>query len=278
MCFTPAVSLTTAIIEFIIVIYLFKIIKDKRLRALPYFVFFLGLYQLTEFFLCTTDNFLWSRLGFAAYTMLPILLMQLFYDLSEKKLSKLVYSIPLSYIVLSLIHPDFIVSANCEHFFVSVRNLFFSLDRGLTWLYLLYYGLFPIAGVYSLTKSKRKFKKKGNWKIKTAFLLGPAALIMAQAILILIMVNQQNYDKSWVIIGSALLVTSISIVYLAFIHIKTNIFNKILIAILVSSIGVTYILYQLFPGFGFAFASIYCHFAILYSIAAILLVKSIQSK
>ena len=78
MCFTPTISLTTAIIEFIVVIYLIKRIKDKSLRALPWIILILGLYQLTEFFLCTTDNQIWPKLGFIMYTFLPILLMQLF--------------------------------------------------------------------------------------------------------------------------------------------------------------------------------------------------------
>jgi len=278
MCFTPIVSLTTAIIEFIVVIYLFKKIKDPRLRPLPYFIFFLGVYQLTEFLLCTTGNSIWAKIGFIAYTLLPVLLMHLFYNLSRNKLNKLFYSIPLAYSVIALIHPEFIISTTCESFFISTKNLFFWNNRPLTWVYLLYYGLFPIMGVFKLINQRRKIKNKSGWKLRTAFLLGPGALILAQAILIFLMTKESNYSQNWIITSIGLLLISIIILILGFLHIKTKLFNRILFTILCSSVIITYVLYQIFPGFGLRFASIYCHFALLYTLAAILLVESIQSK
>ena len=139
MCYTPIVSLATAIIEFIIVIYLFRIINDKRLRFLPYFVFFLGLYQLTEFFLCITNNLFWARLGFASYTLLPILFLQLFYDFYHKNFNKWLYAVPLSFIGLAFLHPEFISEATCSSFFVMTNSPMIRANTFLGWIYGIYY-------------------------------------------------------------------------------------------------------------------------------------------
>jgi len=133
-------------------------------------------------------------------------------------------------------------------------------------------------GVFKLINQRRKIKNKSGWKLRTAFLLGPGALILAQAILIFLMTKESNYSQNWIITSIGLLLISIIILILGFLHIKTKLFNRILFTILCSSVIITYVLYQIFPGFGLRFASIYCHFALLYTLAAILLVESIQSK
>ena len=276
MCFTPTISLTTAIIEFIVVIYLIKRIKDKSLRALPWIILILGLYQLTEFFLCTTDNQIWPKLGFIMYTFLPILLMQLFYDLSNKKLNKLTYLVPLTYAVIALFYPGFNISATCETFFLNIKNLFLWENKALLWIYILYYGLFPLNGAYVFINSKNRINKENNQKIKICYMLIPVALILAQAILIIIMLNEINNPLSWIVTSVILIIVSIILMIMSFTKIKINMFKNILLAVLFGSVMMAYLLYQVLPGFGIRFASIYCQFSLLYAIAAILYVESTQ--
>lgn len=276
MCFTPQISLATAIIEFIIVIYLFKRIKDKRLRALPFFVLFLGLYQLTEFFLCTTNNLLWARLGFISYTFLPILLMQFFYDLSKTKLSRFYYVLPSAYAIIALIHPYFIVSATCQSFYIEIKNLFFWDDKAILLTYFFYYGAFPLAGYLKLFGQDKT--EKVNWKFKLAIILFPATLVLAQGVLILFMLNQSSSPKEWIITSIALIIISLSMIFLAFLDIRASLFRKILATVIFSSVIVVYVIYIILPGFGISFASIYCQFALLYSIAAILFTEAMNTR
>ncbi len=273
MCFTPTISLTTAIIEFLVVIYLIKRIKDKSLRALPWIILILGLYQLTEFFLCTTNNQIWPKLGFIMYTFLPILLMQLFYDLSNKKLNKLTYLVPLTYAAIALFYPGFNISATCETFFLNIKNLFLWGNKALLWIYILYYGLFPLYGAYVFINNKSKINEENNQKIRICYMLIPVALILAQAILI-IMFNKVNNSPIWIATSAVLIMVSIILMIMSFTKIKINAFKNILLVVLFGSVMMAYLLYQLLPEFGIRFASIYCQFSLLYAIAAILYVES----
>jgi hypothetical protein len=277
MCFTPTISLATAIIEFLVVIYLFKRIKNKSLRTLPYVILILGIYQLTEFFLCTTNNQIWPRIGFITYTFLPILLMQLFYDLANKKLNKLFYSVPIIYAGLALFHPGFIISATCESFFLNTKNVFLWANPPLLWIYVLYYGIFPFTGAYTFIKSNNSITKKGGWKIKTSYMLIPVILVLTQATIIIRMLYETNYSSGWMATSTILIIISIILLYLASTKINTALFNNLTLAVLFTSIFMAYILYQLLPGFGVKFPSIYCQFSLLYTIAAILFVESYQS-
>ena len=86
MCFTPAISLTTALIEFIIATFI--LVKYKRYVVPVFFailVYVLGIYQFTEFMLCTTNNaFLWAKLGFITYTFLPAIGLHFAFRLTKK--------------------------------------------------------------------------------------------------------------------------------------------------------------------------------------------------
>ncbi len=277
MCFTPAVSLTTAIIEFLIVIYLFKVIKDKRLRVLPYFVFFLGLYQFTEFMLCTSGNLFWSRLGFASYTILPILGMQLFYDLAKEKLSKLFYAIPLAFMLFAIIDPSFIISAGCVAFYVQAKNIVFSENLIFMWIYLAYYVLCPGYGLYHLTKNQKNNRKFGKgWKMRLGFYLAPATVILSEIILVISMLNNLDYNIPWILTSVLVIIASISLILLSLMHTPKRLFTNLIISMIFISGIIAVTLYGIYPAIGYEFASVYCHFALLYSLMAILMVETIQ--
>ena len=58
MCFTPTISLTTFIIEFILAIYFVAIApKDKLNKLIGRITAFLALYQLNEFFVCKITHY-----------------------------------------------------------------------------------------------------------------------------------------------------------------------------------------------------------------------------
>lgn len=278
MCFTPAISLATAIIEFLVAAYLFKKINKKELRILPYFIILLGLYQLTEFFLCTTDNQIWAKVGFISYTFLPILAAQFFYDLAKKKLNKLFYLIPIAYSLIALFYPGFSITGSCQSFYINTRNLFLFEYPIHLYIYTIYYGLIPLSGAYLYLKYQNPLTNKSTWKLKTSLSLVPVSLALAQAVIILNMLHQNGYVLNWIITSILIIFISLTLIILSFIKIDKRLFNGFLLIVLFTSVLMAYMIYQVFPGFGISFPSIYCQFALLYAIAAVLFVESYQSK
>jgi prepilin signal peptidase PulO-like enzyme (type II secretory pathway) len=131
-------------------------------------------------------------------------------------------------------------------------------------------------GAYVFINSKNRINKENNQKIKICYMLIPVALILAQAILIIIMLNEINNPLSWIVTSVILIIVSIILMIMSFTKIKINMFKNILLAVLFGSVMMAYLLYQVLPGFGIRFASIYCQFSLLYAIAAILYVESTQ--
>ncbi len=115
MCFTPKVSIATAIIELIFAcIIFFRYKKSKIAKFAALFVLLLGFYQFTEFMLCTTGNTqLWGKLGFITYTILPALGLHLTLKHTKQKLNRLVVYLPMIvFIVVAILETDFISRAN----------------------------------------------------------------------------------------------------------------------------------------------------------------------
>jgi hypothetical protein len=78
-CFTPMVSLATFVIELglaLFVLYRYKMTAFSRLAALIFIL--LGTFQLAEYKMCTGGNAqLWSKIGVASITLLPVMAMHL---------------------------------------------------------------------------------------------------------------------------------------------------------------------------------------------------------
>ena len=280
MCYTSTISLISAVIEFSIVIYLVKIIKDKKLRTLPFFVLFLGFYQLTEFLLCSTNNLFWARLGFLAYIFLPIILIQLFYDFYHKNLNKLFYIIPIFYAIIALFYPYFITEANCQNFFVSTTNSFMLEHRFMLWIYLGYYALIPFGlavTIFNQNIHKVNLRIK-DIRMKIVIFSVPLSVIISELYLMYSLYNNIGPKVSWIVTSLLIILTSILITILCFFKIQKNWLYKSFFILMSSSIITTFILYGLFPGFGYSFSSIYCHFALLYSLTSILFVSVVQEK
>jgi hypothetical protein len=279
MCFTPLVSIITAIIEFGIASYLFYKIKDRKLYPLAVFVLLLGLYQFTEFMLCKSDNTIfWARIGFASYTFLPILLYHFFINASGNKINNFLYTIPAFFTMLALFYPNFINYTSCNAFHVTVESLIYNKNLVLMSFYLLYYLYFPVYSLYIFSKKIRYRDAKLNMRLGVA--AAPFAVLVALLYYLWSAIYENNQIQTW-------LYTSIMIIVSLFILILLSSFlfkrSKKLFyqtnSLILATTGLTIIiLYYLVPNITFNYSSIFCHFALLYGIASVLLIDALEGR
>ncbi len=173
MCFTPVVSLSTAIIEWILALVMLVTFRKSKLS--PFFTvlfFFLGWYQFTEYMLCTTQDLIWVKLGFIGYSFLPAI--GLHSVLSYFKIKKnifLIYAVPIIYSLLALFQNDFAQFGQCMNFFVQATTLL-TLNPLLGIPYNLYYASFIIISFIILYHAYKKAKTKIEKKIDLDEMLG----------------------------------------------------------------------------------------------------------
>lgn len=216
MCFTPTVSLTTAIIEFFVATYILHINKSKLTKGLAIFIYFLGFYQFTEFMLCSTAfPELWARLGFITYTLLPALALHFTLNHVKKKPNLIyIYIIPVIYSLTAIINSNFILNTSCGRYFISVQNIFY--NPGYLFpatVYFLYYFGFIIIVCYLLVKHYTHQKN----------------------------IFEKQLDLDAIIAMTLSLVPAL-------------------------------VLFFLFPAFSISFPSVYCQFALIFTIAALIAV------
>lgn len=170
MCFTPLISLITAIIEFSLAIILFTFFKKTTLRNFfGAIIIILGFYQFTEFMLCIGNApFLWAAIGFSFYSILPSLALHASIRFTKKKANiPLIYLVPSIAIITALFAKGFITSAECSRFFVTVATIFHSTSTLSTiamTIYSTYYFGFIILAILILyldyIEQKNKIKKE----------------------------------------------------------------------------------------------------------------------
>ena len=277
MCFTPQASLITAIIELGVTVYLIKKIKTKRLLILPLFVFILAIYQFSEFMLCSQNgSFFWARTGFQIYTLIPAVILHMFYNLVKKKISKLIYIVPAIFIALSF-SQGFTSSVVCNTIHVSIQNLVFGNNFVLMYLYLAYYSLFPFLGIYQFIKKIDKNYKK-DLKLKLGLSFAPLAILFAQIYFLILALMNNLTDSKWIIISSLIIMLgSIAILYGSLCFSKEqDTYYKVLILTTLSSPLIALLLYWVLPIIRFDLSSIFCQFALFYAIAIILIFKTIN--
>lgn len=142
MCFTPAVSFLTFAVEIMMAFWVLNRNPKNRINQVSAAILiFLGLYQFTEYALCTSGNpFFWGKMGFVAYTFLPALGLHWAFALRGKKaLIWPIHLISSGFALLALLKVDFIQATECGRFFVKVITTF---SPALANSYLLYYVLF----------------------------------------------------------------------------------------------------------------------------------------
>jgi hypothetical protein len=277
MCFTPQVSIATALIEFGVAIYLWHKIKDnKSLTPIPIFIAILGLYQFTEFMLCTTTNpVFWARIGFAAYTFLPAVGMHLVFNMKKKKLGRLIYLFPTVFGVFAIFYPNFILYSSCNLIHATVKSIIFNENKVLMFIYLVYYfSAFAVCGSYLLLKDYKTSKK--TKKITIGLSLIPLALLFSQIYLIFYAIRNINPSNIWIAVSSLVVLISLIIIAAGFTYFvkNKNLAHKVLLWVTVGTIAVAFFLYGVLPQIGLELSSIFCHFALLYTITAVIFVNT----
>ena len=93
-CFSPPVMIATFVIEIVLVVYtVWRYKLDVLSRLITATLFFLGLFQLSEYFVCGGAGLsasTWSRTGYVAITMLPPLGLHILHVIAKRPARNLV--------------------------------------------------------------------------------------------------------------------------------------------------------------------------------------------
>ncbi len=186
MCFTPIISLTTFIIEFIIATYLI-FYRKKSVTNIGFgmILYVLGAYQLFEFLICTTGTpAIWAKAAFITYTFLPAIGLHFVLRYLRKRHSQtLIYTLPTLFSLFALFNTKFIVFATCTSLFVKISTILSS-QPWLFIIYLTYYFAYIayliIILIHRIPKEKNKKKKKIEKHILVGVILSliPAVIFL----------------------------------------------------------------------------------------------------
>jgi len=185
-CFSPPIMLSTFIIEIILAIYTFLKIKPSRLKNIGVATLvLLALFQLAEFFVCSTIGInginIISRVGYISITLLLPLGLHLANEIGGRRKHwtiYLSYGIAVGFIAFFIIIPGSIKDSICTGNYVIFRMLGFSNIVYGTY----YFGLLLailITSVNLASRQKNKNKRSAlHWLIAAtlSFTL-PVALI-----------------------------------------------------------------------------------------------------
>jgi len=194
MCFTPAISLTTAIIEFTIALYILHAFKKSaKYKILALVIFILGAYQFTEFMTCTSTNpFFWIKIGIILYTFLPATILHYARKTRWPRAKNFaLYIIPAVISLYILFQKNFIISTKCTTFFINVITLFHE-NSQIRIPYFIYYGGFIIATAFILWQEFNEEKNKIHKRIKFIS-FASIILLMVGAIILFIIVPIYDY-------------------------------------------------------------------------------------
>ena len=193
MCFTPAISMTTAVIEFFLAALLLLLFRRSELRNFfAFFIFLLGFYQFSEYMVCSSINPLaWASVGVIIYSFLPALALHSVLKTYRKKISYfLLYVIPSGVILAITVIPNFVFKANCERFFINISTLASQADSPLLligyYAYLLYYLGFMVFSCFIIYKEHENQKNKIKQRIEIAQLVGVLLMTVPTFVFIII--------------------------------------------------------------------------------------------
>jgi|SRR3989344_135873 len=126
MCFTPVISISTAIIEFILAIILILYFPRSKLRNFfAFFIVMLGTYQFSEYLVCTGSNpEFWATVGIINYSFLPAAGFHAVLRTFHKKFSLFfIYIILVIASIALVVIPNFVIKAECSTYFINVSTL-----------------------------------------------------------------------------------------------------------------------------------------------------------
>lgn len=194
MCFTPRISLATAIIEFLTALYLWLTLKRTVvLKLLVIFLYLLGMYQFSEFMICKTDYLeFWSRVGFISYNFLPAVGLHIVLKYSKLWCPKfLIYLVPAAASVLAVWMGGFISEVACHDFFVTIKTPFFK-DVGFgdhMWfeIYSIYYFGFLLLGCLILMKRYFEESKSSRKSVFLGMLMATLVSLLPAYIFVVVL-------------------------------------------------------------------------------------------
>lgn len=177
MCFTPAVSISTAIIEWGLALVLIAFWKKSKIAPpSSLLLFLLGLYQFAEFGLCTQGNEqFWGTLAFLSYTFLPVLGLHLACMHLRKKMPSFLYAFPLVLAITPFVVQKFINFAFCETIFVTIEHFYSGGWQML--VYTLYYAGY-ISGAFFLLAGEKPMRSATKWGIAAYLLMTVPTFIL----------------------------------------------------------------------------------------------------
>ncbi len=188
MCFTPWVSLTTAIIEFFVGTFILTRYKNNIVSTFSaIFIYILGFYQFTEFMLCTNSyTRLWVILGFSAYSFLPAIGLHMVIKLTREKFNNYVWYIPpIIFSLIAFLKDNFVISAGCNKIFVAVSTTFTNQFTAIPHnIYIIYYFGFISISCFLLIShiKKQQMKKIYIWWFVTFIITATAPLLLMDII------------------------------------------------------------------------------------------------
>lgn len=188
MCFTPALSLTTALFEFFIATFVLIYYKKARINIfLPLLLYLLGIYQLTEYFLCTTQQNLWISIGFITYTYLPAIGLAFCLDYVNKKYNRAILFLIPTLFSAFVFYEGFVIHGTCGTYLVSIKHYFFGLYVIPMLLYLAYY-FGTIAYITTLLVRHYQRARSKITKLIDADIIAGILLSLVPAVLLVLLI------------------------------------------------------------------------------------------
>ena len=177
-CFSPPVMIATFAIEIVLMFWVFLKYRQTRLVQLAStMLFFLAVFQLAEFNICTeawgVDSLTWARIGFVAITALPALglhIIMLIGGWVKKWMLSIVYSSMLMFMIYFAFVGHGLTSSICGGNYV----LFTSSPSATLWYTIYYYGLELFAvglSIWLAKKAPRKPIKLALYGMMMAYLV-----------------------------------------------------------------------------------------------------------
>ncbi|MBI2576128.1 hypothetical protein HYV84_02865 [Candidatus Woesearchaeota archaeon] len=188
MCFSPSISLGTALFEFLTAAFvLMKMRRRPEKYFIALFLTLLGAYQLTEYSFCASGNKpFWAIGGFLVYTFLPPLGLHFITKSARIKVNPILWYLPaIGFSILALTASPFFYDGSCNRVFVFIRHIFFpwpelTSSSGAYWFYYLsYVFLAALLLVIFAIKDKEKDKRYLYWQ-----LLSPTILAIVPALIL----------------------------------------------------------------------------------------------
>lgn len=207
MCYTPVVSLTTAIIEWVLAFTLLFAYRKSALRPYAFFILaLLGAYQFGEYRLCVTGQAeFWGTFAFLSYTFLPALGLHAVLSYLRKHVSlMLVYAPPIVFSLVALSLRPFIAQGTCEPLFVTILTFF---SWGIPWVfYVSYYFGFILAIFVLLARAYRH--EHGRRKKACAAMFAAILLMFIPTVLLVVLFPSLRMQFPSVLCHFALLTTA----------------------------------------------------------------------